>query len=171
MKTPVSDSAVNEYAARIRAGIPLGELFPAPMSACDFTENQRQIIRDARHDRKAQLKKAKASPPKPAPAIKSAEKSATKVSFPAKNQKPKGGSKLGKMLYLQAGRCFFCGQPLEEKDASIEHLNPKSKGGKSTDDNEVVCHASLNDTFGNMDLKRKFEFTLRMGGAFRCPGT
>lgn len=83
--------------------------------------------------------------------------------------KPKPLSKLGKMLYLQSGRCFFCGQPLREEDASIEHLNPISKGGTRTDDNEVVCHATLNATFGSMDLKRKFEFTLKTAGSFTCP--
>lgn len=88
---------------------------------------------------------------------------------PATVQKPKPQSKLGKMLYLQLGRCFFCGEPLPEAEASIEHLNPKSKGGLSTEDNEVVCHASLNETFGNMDLKRKFEFTLKVAGRFKCP--
>ena len=78
-------------------------------------------------------------------------------------------SKLQKMLYLQSGRCFFCGEPLAEAEASIEHLNPKSKGGTSTEDNEVVCHATLNATFGGMDLRRKFEFVLKSAGRFRCP--
>jgi 5-methylcytosine-specific restriction endonuclease McrA len=83
--------------------------------------------------------------------------------------KPRALSKLGKMLYLQSGRCFFCGQPLKEADASIEHLNPKSRGGSSTEDNEVVCHASLNETFGSMDLKHKFAFVLKSAGSFTCP--
>ncbi len=83
--------------------------------------------------------------------------------------KPKPLSKLSKMLYLQGGLCFFCGEPLSEEDASIEHLNPKSKGGSSTDDNEVICHKSLNETFGNMGLKQKFEFTLKSAGHFKCP--
>lgn len=73
------------------------------------------------------------------------------------------------MLYLQHGRCFFCGEVLLENKASIEHLNPKAKGGTNTEDNEVVCHATLNQTFGSMDLKRKFEFILRQEGAFKCP--
>jgi 5-methylcytosine-specific restriction endonuclease McrA len=83
--------------------------------------------------------------------------------------KPKALSKLQRILYLQSGRCFFCGQPLSEKDASIEHLNPKSKGGASTEDNEVVCHSTLNATFGSMELKRKFEFVLKSAGSFKCP--
>lgn len=88
---------------------------------------------------------------------------------PSPVPKPKVLSKLSKMLYLQSGRCFFCGEPLREEDASIEHLNPTSKGGTRTEDNEVVCHATLNETFGNMDLKRKFEFTLKAAGKFKCP--
>lgn len=84
-------------------------------------------------------------------------------------QKPRPASKLAKMLYLQSGRCFFCGDLLKEEDASIEHLNPRSKGGPSTEDNEVVCHRSLNATFGDLDLKRKFEFVLKSAGKFQCP--
>ena len=84
-------------------------------------------------------------------------------------QKSKSISKLQRMLYLQHGRCFFCGKELVESEASIEHLNPKAKGGTSTEDNEVVCHASLNQTFGSMDLKRKFEFTIQQRGTFKCP--
>ena len=83
--------------------------------------------------------------------------------------KPKLPSKLQRILYLQSGCCFFCGQPLREEDASIEHLNPKSKGGTSTEDNEVVCHSTLNATFGGMELKRKFEFVLKSAGSFKCP--
>lgn len=78
-------------------------------------------------------------------------------------------SKLERMLYLQSGRCFFCGEQLVAKDASIEHLNPKSKGGTNGEDNVVVCHATLNAAFGSLALKQKFEFVLRSAGKFRCP--
>lgn len=78
-------------------------------------------------------------------------------------------SKLGRMLYLQSGKCFFCGNSLREADASTEHLHAKSNGGKSTEDNEVVCCKALNQTFGNMDLKRKFEFVIKQAGNFKCP--
>lgn len=54
-------------------------------------------------------------------------------------------------------------------EANIEHLHPLSLGGKRTDDNEVVCHKTLNETFGNMPLKQKFEFVLKAAGAFNCP--
>jgi 5-methylcytosine-specific restriction endonuclease McrA len=169
MKTPVSDESVAQYAGRIRAGIPLGKLFPAPMSECDFTDEQRQVIRQARSDRKASLKRASAESRKAMPVVKSAMTPPSKIATPPKPQPPKTLSNLRRMLYLQSGRCFFCGEPLTEDAASIEHLNPKSRGGKRTEDNLVVCHASLNSTFGAMDLKRKFEFVLRTAGKFNCP--
>ena len=87
-----------------------------------------------------------------------------------KSKKPNSSKKLQKILYLQAGRCFFCGQPLNSENASIEHLNPKSKGGTNKMDNLVVCHKSLNAIFGDMELKRKFEFILKTAGSFKCPG-
>jgi 5-methylcytosine-specific restriction endonuclease McrA len=132
------------------------------MSDCDFTPTQREKIRKARAEKKALLKKKAAvdlpqtqlnqrSSPTPAPTTS------------------KGLTKLRKMLYLQGGNCFFCGMPLKEDDANIEHLNPKSLGGTSTEDNEVVCHKALNHAFGNMDLKRKFEFVLKAKGVFHCP--
>lgn len=102
-------------------------------------------------------------------AIDSIESESVSKPAPKPVQKPKSLSKLQKMLYLQHGRCFFCGEELSENDASIEHLNPKSKGGVRTEDNEVVCHVSLNQTFGSMDLKRKFEFILQQKGVFKCP--
>lgn len=169
-KIPVSDAAVAEYASRIRAGIPLGTLFPAKMSDCDFTEHQRQVIRQARIDRKQAQKQEKVQPVSQAKPSTLSKGYAPVIVAAPKMPKAKGLTKLRKMLYLQSGRCFFCGEPLKEEDASIEHLNPKSRGGANAEDNEVVCHASLNETFGAMDLKRKFEFVLRSAGKFSCPG-
>ena len=165
MKTPVTDAAVDVYVDRIRAGGPLGKVFPGKLSECDFTPTQREKIRKARTDKRASQKRAKSiiAPldAKPNPKL-----------LPGSQPKsPKTLTKLRKMLYLQGGNCFFCGTPLSEDDASIEHLNPKSRGGPSAEDNEVVCHRTLNHAFGNMDLKRKFEFILKTKGTFRCPGT
>jgi hypothetical protein len=85
--------------------------------------------------------------------------------------KPRSLSKLERMLYLQSGRCFFCGEQLKAEDASIEHLNPKCAGGKNDEENEVVCHRSLNEAFGSMGLRGKFAFVLTSAGAFKCPKT
>lgn len=106
-----------------------------------------------------------------APKTKSAQLAATPASAKPTPLQLKPRSKLERILYLQSGRCFFCEQLLPIEEASIEHLNPKSKGGASTDDNVVACHASLNQTFGDLDLKRKFEFTLRSAGKFKCPSS
>lgn len=99
--------------------------------------------------------------------LKEAKPSPTTTTVQA--PKTPSNSKLGKMLYLQSGKCFFCGQTLSESDASIEHLHPTSKGGTRTEDNEVICCKALNHTFGNMDFKRKFEFVLKSAGNFKCP--
>ncbi|HLH51993.1 MAG TPA: HNH endonuclease [Verrucomicrobiae bacterium] len=164
MKPPVTDATVDEYVARILAGGPLGKIFPAKLSECAFTPSQREKIRKARAEKRAHQKNggSAAIPFEPRPNAKLP---------PAGEQKTsKALTKLRKMLYLQGGNCFFCGMPLTEEQASIEHLNPKSLGGTRTEGNEVVCHKTLNHTFGNMDLKRKFEFVLKTKGAFRCPG-
>jgi hypothetical protein len=68
---------------------------------------------------------------------------------------------------LQADKTHVT-SPIGTKDA--KHLNPKPRGGTNAEDNEVVCHKTLNQVFGNMDLKRKFEFVLKTLRAFRCPG-
>lgn len=86
----------------------------------------------------------------------------------AKATAPKS-TKLDKLLYLQNGKCFFCGRDLAKAEASVEHLLPKSKGGNDADGNIVACCVTLNRTFGNMELKDKVKFVLEQKGAFRCP--
>ena len=165
MKTPVPDSAVDKYVDRIRAGGPLGDVFPCKMSECDFTPIQREKIKKARAEKRAALKHSKVS-------VNPLQTQLNwKVSRLPASTIPQALNKLRKILYLQNGNCFFCGMPLAEGQASVEHLNPKSRGGTSTEDNEVVCHKTLNEAFGNMDLRRKFEFVIRTKGALRCPGT
>ena len=165
IKTPVSDAAVDDFVAKIRAGVPTGNVLPARMSECDFTPTQREKIKKANADRRAAQKNGK---PFVAP-VKHRCNPVLSVASDSKSSKTL--TKLRKILYLQGDTCFFCGKPLGEEDASIEHLNPKSRGGSSSEDNEVVCHKTLNQAFGDMDLKRKFEFVLKAKGAFHCPGT
>jgi len=169
MKKPVNDALVAEYAKRLRAGGPLGEVFSQPLSECEFTETQKLIIQEARTVRAKLQKKSKpqstAPPQTPKPMV--AINPAGHVQMPA--QKTPSLTKLEKMLYLQLNKCFFCGEKLLLPDANIEHLHPLSLGGTRTEDNEVVCHKSLNETFGDMPLKRKFEFVLKAAGSFQCP--
>ena len=175
MKHPVNDALVAEYTKRLRAGGPLGEVFPCPISECDFTEVQKSLIKEARKAREKLFKKSKPLPkihPQRAPKAAVLKSSATPPP-PAKTAvptvRPPSLTKLEKMFYLQQGKCFFCGEKLALAEANIEHLHPLSKGGKRTEDNEVVCHKSLNETFGNLPLKQKFEFVLKAAGSFRCP--
>ena len=164
MKTIVTDEAVNKWADCLRAGLPTSNVFPVKMSDCDFTDAQRELIRKARAEKKAEIKTLKkASQPQAIiKKLKSSDAAPTE-------SKSKPLTKLRKMLYLQSGKCFFCGEALTEAEASIEHLQPLSHGGRRAEDNEVVCHKSLNETFGQMDLKRKIEFVLRSSSNFRCP--
>jgi hypothetical protein len=162
MGIPVTDETVAKYVDCLRTGISTKDIFPARMSACAFTEIQRQAIRAARAASKAahkQLMPKTGSSPVQVTAPGQLVRSAAPM------------TKLRRILFLQHGKCFFCGQPLPEAEASIEHLHPKSRGGGSDDDNEVVCHKSLNQAFGDMGLKRKFEFILRSSGSLKCPGT
>jgi hypothetical protein len=183
MKVPVDDVYVAEYTKRLRAGGPVGAVLPYPLSECDFNEAQKFLIKEARKARKQLGKKSTtqpvAPPPSPKPVVLKpvtspkpspkpvAQKPATPATRPA--PKPKSLNKLEKMLYLQGSKCFFCGEKLALADANIEHLLPLSKGGKREADNEVVCHKKLNETFGNMPLKQKFEFVLKSAGSIRCP--
>ena len=118
--------------------------------------------------KKAAKKAAQKAVKQPAKkAVKQPAKKAVKKAV--KKKTASGLTKLQKMLYLQSGKCFFCGEALPLARATIEHLHPKSKGGPSSADNEVVCCAELNHTFGDMELKRKFEFVLKSAGNFKCP--
>ncbi len=105
----------------------------------------------------------------PPPPAKTSNVTTKRIPAKPVTSKAKSMSKLECMLFLQHGKCFFCGEPLLIADASIEHLNPKSRGGSSSEDNEVVCHKALNQVFGDLDLKRKFAYTLRNAGQFKCP--
>jgi len=164
MRFSVTDDAVREFAERLRNGTSTGNLFPGKMSDCDFTEEQREIIRSARLARKTRLKKEKSVE------THSPTELNTQDNKVQQNQaKTPGLKKLERMLFLQGGKCFFCGELLEPDDASIEHLLPLSQDGKRVESNEVVCHKTVNEAFGSLDLKRKMEFILRSAGRFQCP--
>jgi hypothetical protein len=186
MKKPVDDALVAEYTKRLRSGGNVGAVFPYPLSECDFNAAQKFMISEARKVRRQKLKPAStppAGPPNPpaspaapipvAPAPTPPKVARLLATKPAQAPASKSPSltKLEKMLYLQQGRCFFCGEKLLPTDANIEHLLPISMGGKRTEDNEVICHKTLNDTFGNLPLKQKFEFVVKAAGSFRCPKT
>lgn len=59
-----------------------------------------------------------------------------------------------RLLGVQGGKCFYCGQSITEQDASIDHLVPRSVGGGRAD-NLVVCCRPINHFFGDAPLKLK----------------
>src|SRR5258706_12676127 len=76
---------------------------------------------------------------------------------------------LERLLFLQGGLCFFCGEPLPKADASVEHLQALASGGTKHDDNCGACFKAVNRVLGSKPLKAKIQGVLYHKGAFRCP--
>jgi hypothetical protein len=76
---------------------------------------------------------------------------------------------LGRLLFAQGQRCFFCRQTLQANEASVEHLLAKSSGGAKSEDNCVACCKALNALFGSMSVKDKLQIVLNQSDGFHCP--
>jgi hypothetical protein len=74
-----------------------------------------------------------------------------------------------RLLFAQGRLCFFCQQPLEQADASVEHLVATANGGRNSDENTVACCKALNSLLGRKSLKEKLQVILNQKGAFKCP--
>ncbi|WP_422472650.1 HNH endonuclease [Endozoicomonas sp. ALB032] len=48
-------------------------------------------------------------------------------------------SQLQRLLWFQGNHCFHCDRKLKLENASIDHVMPKSLGGKDVVENKVVC--------------------------------
>jgi 5-methylcytosine-specific restriction endonuclease McrA len=77
--------------------------------------------------------------------------------------------KTGRLLYLQGDLCFYCRRKLDLSNATIEHVIPKSMGGKGDESNVVVCCRAINNLFANMTPKQKIEALLAWHGRMPCP--
>lgn len=77
--------------------------------------------------------------------------------------------KLQRLLHLQRHKCFFCGNPIPDGQATVEHLDALSNGGKKSDENSVVCCRTVNELLGNLSVKEKFRAVLVHEGTFVCP--
>lgn len=44
----------------------------------------------------------------------------------------------------QGGRCWYCKQPVRSREATIDHVRPKSKGGTNKRNNLVMAHPKCN---------------------------
>jgi len=76
---------------------------------------------------------------------------------------------IGRLLFEQGGRCFFCQQTLPPAEASVEHLVATSNGGGNDAGNCVACCKALNGLLGRMSLKEKLRVVLNQKGEFKCP--
>ena len=53
-------------------------------------------------------------------------------------------------IYIRDGyKCQYSGKKLKQADADIDHIIPKSQGGKNSWDNMVVCTREINRKKGN----------------------
>src|SRR6185295_5392259 len=76
---------------------------------------------------------------------------------------------LDRLMFTQGGLCFFCKDPLQQGDASVEHLVASANGGGNGDDNCVACCKALNGLLGRKSLKEKIQLNLNQKGHFKCP--
>jgi 5-methylcytosine-specific restriction endonuclease McrA len=52
------------------------------------------------------------------------------------------------------GKCAYTGEVIDPKDGSMEHVVPKSKGGRKAWTNIVYAHRKVNSARGNRKLKK-----------------
>ena len=161
----------------------MGGLYKCDYSAPDGAKGSHKLTAKSEADARARVSKLKPNvhimavtllPPGSQPVAKATTKTAKPPATPVKKPAtptPKPNSKLEKLLYRQNDRCFFCGKTLTKAEASVEHLQPKSAGGKNDDGNVVACCIALNRTLGDMSLKEKFAMVLKKAGHFTCPAS
>lgn len=53
------------------------------------------------------------------------------------------------ILLRDAGTCQYCRSKLPPKELTLDHVNPRSRGGESTWENLVACCFSCNNKKGN----------------------
>lgn len=76
---------------------------------------------------------------------------------------------VAKLLMLQGGKCFYCGNKLKLEDATIDHVVAKALGGDNTEANTVACCHSINHAFGSATPKEKLTAIINAGGRIECP--
>jgi hypothetical protein len=76
---------------------------------------------------------------------------------------------IAKLLMLQGGKCFYCGNKLSLEDATIDHVLAKTLGGDNSEANTVACCHSINHAFGNATPKEKLTAIINAGGRIDCP--
>ena len=49
---------------------------------------------------------------------------------------------------LQGGVCWYCKRPVPSREATVDHVRPKSKGGDNTRENRVMSCRKCNEKKG-----------------------
>lgn len=75
---------------------------------------------------------------------------------------------LQRLLFLQGNKCFFCNHAIPKGQATVEHLQAVSNGGKKSDENAVVCCKDANAWLGSRSVKEKFEVVLNHSRESAC---
>ena len=58
-------------------------------------------------------------------------------------------TKILKWLFRRGNKCFHCGEVVERKDGSVEHIIPLSRGGLNNRNNYALAHQKCNLKKGN----------------------
>lgn len=75
---------------------------------------------------------------------------------------------VAKLLTIQGGKCFYCGEKISIDDATIDHVIPKALGGDNAEANTVACCHAINHAFGHATPKEKLTALINSGGRIDC---
>ena len=75
---------------------------------------------------------------------------------------------VAKLLTIQGGKCFYCGEKIPIDDATIDHVIPKALGGDNAEANTVACCHAINHAFGHATPKEKLTALINSGGRIDC---
>lgn len=70
-------------------------------------------------------------------------------------------TKINTLMSQTGGVCIYCGHPLSEEDASVDHIIPLSRGGLNEPENRVASCCACNSAKGNM-MPHRFVSTMRL---------
>jgi hypothetical protein len=74
---------------------------------------------------------------------------------PKTRRRRKKNEKLRLMVWGRSGGyCWICRDPLSFEEMTLDHVTPKSKGGRRTYANLRAAHGTCNSRRGNRDLPR-----------------
>lgn len=94
-------------------------------------------------------------------------RAAKEKAYPAGWEKPETAKARQRVALVERDGtdCWFCGKPMPLNDMTLEHLVPKSNGGRNTLANYALAHAHCNRAAADKPLVQKIAMRLRMRAA------